>query len=289
MTYVAAATAFAREYAGEEDTSTGLNNFLFARAAGVLGDVTEARRFFYIGTLRVVSTGDLYVPAGLPGIRIRQLTAEGGYSFVVDTARLPPVLLTNFDAADDLVDLIGPNNARVLAAMRKVWNERMRETQFYTTWQIDRAVALIDAGVLVYPTSAKMIAATNPSLPLHLVEPVLETDEARAAWESVCGVFREIALEYDKKALELAAAATEAANADAAFWDGVYTAVKAVRDAPLTAVALAGEGVGYLFVTNWRFFALLGLIGLAYLYRGKLAAIAKGAGKSVLAKTGGAL
>ncbi len=286
MSYADAARTITT-YIGSTDSPTiPLNSLLLARAGEALAPVSASQdgRSFGLGMKRLVSVADFYALARIPGVLFQQLTAEASVSFVVDCEDPPKILLSEFRSSD-LGPLIGDGNIAVLKAMRGAWDQHIRGAGFWTNDQVERAIAIIDGGVLCFPVDARSLANRKPDLPAELLSPPLSGDADQARYAAVCAVFYDVLQQYQHKNMAEAAAAVDAANARADLWAAVQTAVEAVRDAPSNAVMGAGKLVGGAVwdtvLGNWPLVLLIAGGAALYLFRGKALAAVKSAAAKV--------
>lgn len=136
--------------------------------------------------------------------------------------------------------------------------------------------------VRIMPIPGRIPAGRNPNLPSWI-----DTPEKVAAWDEMSKRLNGIVTVFSAGMLEKGREEMAAAYADAAFWDGIYGAVKAIADAPAKIVGAAGEFatglVGSFLKAWWPVIIFAGVAFIVYANRDKLA----GAAGNKLAKAMG--
>lgn len=207
---------------------------------------------------RLDSYSPLYADAGIPGVLFRTSIADEGGN--IDT------------------DL----NAAFLAQLDSLWSHRLAAAGFFSDAQVARARSLIAVGVVVIPSNTTTIKNIDPAHPVGMFEPagLDSTPGRRAQWDAVVKQFRDIVTAYLKGEQADARAKGAALEADTAFWDSVYAAVK---DLPANVAGWTSQQILHAFLgiaTNPYVLGLgaLAVVGFIVYRKGSVAIVKAAAG-----------
>lgn len=202
------------------------------------------------GVAGASSPSDLSTAVGLPGVI---------YRFQV------------VNADDTLPD----GSADFMASMGALW-EKFAGSGIYSAGEINRARAVLDRGLLVYPASALAVQNTDPARPPELVEPVLDTIEKRQAWAQMLEAFRLTVGSYLRGQVAEAAAEGRRLAAVAYFWEVAETVTGAVAAIP---DVVAGGILSTLI--SPRIVALVVVVAVGYIAWTQRDTLAKAAARKV--------
>lgn len=259
-----------RREQGQEDVP--LNLLIIGRAidAALPGKLSAKNGNFYVDSNRIDGPADLIGTVRIPGVRFKHLLMVGDQTGLVDVNNPPPAVLYPFGVGS-ISAQVGAINLEFIGSLSKIWQNRIKPSGLLTDDQVKAALALLSVGIIVIPETAERLTADYPRMPDDLRQPPNISPERRAAWYKIAEGLRPALSTYYKAQVADAAAATAAAERDAAFWDSVYKATEAVRDLPATAAGagldLAGSAVksafGVFFQKPFLIIAGLGVVGVA--------------------------
>lgn len=236
-----------RRDAGEEDVP--LNLLILGRALDAMlpGKLEAKNGQFYIGSARMTGVADLYGTVGIPAVAFKQLLMVGDQSGLVSTEEgAAPALMVPFGIGA-LSPWIGAVNVEFLSNLAATWKDQIAASGLQSPDAVKSAIVLLSIGIIVVPETAERLTADRPRLAINLRDIPDATVGRRAAWYLIAEKLRGALTSYYGKQVAEAAAAVASAQRDVAFWDGVYTAVKAVRDAPATIAGAALDAAGKVF------------------------------------------
>lgn len=145
--------------------------------------------------------------------------------------------------------------------------------QLYTTFP--------DQRIMVYPALTAS-GSRNPLAPAFL-----DTTEKEQAWANLAKEMQNVVSTFANGMREKGLAEMEALNADAAFWDALYTAAKTIADAPKNIVGAAGDFASELLGTALsRFLPVLVVAGIGIVVYYNREAIGKALGGRIVKAVG---
>jgi len=164
---------------------------------------------------------------------------------------------------------VGEAYPDLVALVRNLYRNRVAKLPFVPAGWLASVEAAMDGNNLVLPTPVGFASLAYP------IPDWLSTDTAAlAAWRQVHDLVKDVQSRYIAGRIEEGRILIAASEANAAFWDGLYTAAVTIRDLPGDAVAAVGKGtmsfMGSFLGKTWWVLALVG-IGLVVWYgRGTL-------------------
>lgn len=167
------------------------------------------------------------------------ILAAAGAAFGVAGASSPsdlapavglPGVIYRFQAVN-ADDSLPDGSAEFMAAMGALW-QKFSGSGIYSDAEINRARAVLDRGLLVYPASALAVQNTDPARPAELIEPALDTMEKRQAWAQMVEAFRLTVGSYLRGQVAEAAAEGRRLAVVAYFWEVAESAAGAAAAVP---------------------------------------------------------
>ena len=226
--------------------------------------------------------GALMDALDIPGLIIKEPVVEGDRPGVANAAQAERI--EGMKSVADVVDLVGPATADTCKLLAGLW-DKLGKTPYFTKEQADHAKATCLLGLLAFPGTAREVKNMRPSTePGRTAPPV--TDSTRSGYDAIVGRFKTIRNAYYARQYTAAVAAAQSAADDAAWWDTVYTVVKAVADAPATVVGAVGDAtVGFLggfLARTWYLWLLVAAGAFVWFNKGALASMASKKAMSAL-------
>ena len=208
-------------------------------------------------SLHVDGASDFMRAFRIPGMITRDLIAPTADAVVTAATA------ARFDAMrsiDDVSDIVGADNVAACHSLADLW-ERCRGSGFFTSDQINLAKAACLSGVLCYVASGRAVMNVWPACPPGLAAPVVN-DTTRPKFDGIVARFDIVRKAYAARNFADATKQAQAAAADVAFWDTVYTVVKAVADAPATVAGAASDATmrlaGGILAKAWPLILMVG-------------------------------
>jgi hypothetical protein len=168
---------------------------------------------------------------------------------------------------------VGQAYPDLVQIVRDIYRKRVAKLAFIPAYWLGDVLAAMEGGDLVLPTPTGFKSLAYP------IPDWLSKDQAAlSAWRQVYDLVREAQSRYIAGRIEEGRYLMAQAEANAAFWDGLYTAAVAIRDAPGNAVDAIGKGtvsaLGSFLGKSWWVLALVGIGLLAWYGRGTLGRMA---------------
>lgn len=158
----------------------------------------------------------------------------------------------------------------LVAEFNKLYSERMANLPWLPPGWVNEVLTINGKGgdiVFPVPTFRKDGSPINKPWP-----DFLQSEEARKVWQAIYERYREILVAYAAADAEKGRALLKSLYAASAFWDGLYRAAVAVRDAPGNAVNAVVNGAtsalfGNLGALGWKVWVIVGIAGVgAFIY-----------------------
>lgn len=161
------------------------------------------------------------------------------------------------------------------AAILAIYGDRVAKLEWVPASWFSRVKAGMASGDIY-----RLLPARKPGGTVRDDLPDWISSDARRVdvWTELSEIVRQAVFNYAQGMAEAGRAELEAAYANAAFWDRLYTATKFVADLPTNAVKAAGVGVGRIFAANWLVFIVVGIGAMLWFNKGT---IARAAGKKL--------
>lgn len=271
--YSDAITAFLAGKQAEGDTDVPTGTLILARACeacfpGSIA-VNPTGLFLTFRGKQLSSARDLALACNVPGIRFIQPT-------MVQASGLSPLspgsgAASEYDDVSAISDAIGADNVSFITTVLGMIDSKLSPAGIFDQFDLDRIRAANAHGIIALPASASLL--TGLGYPATLAEPSLDGTRI-IGWRALAALFDTATKTYNSKNLIEASRQVKAAQDNVDFWNSVYSAVEAVRDAPANVVfGLPGFIADALGAKNLLLIGLVAAGIAAFVFLPRIAAV----------------
>jgi hypothetical protein len=168
---------------------------------------------------------------------------------------------------------VGTAYPELVAIVRGIYRSRVSRLAFVPSYWLAEVLAAMEGDNLVLPTPVGFKSLAYP-IPAWLSDDTA----AMSAWAAVGSLVKDAEQRFLAGRIEEGRAVMAAADANASFWNGLYSAAVAVRDLPGDAVAAVAKGTasaaGSFIGKAWWVWIAAGVLALAWMGRGAIASAA---------------